>query len=296
MASLNQFMFVIIIQILINCCNAKNVNSTKSVALKNCTLEGLKSIRDINANPIEITINNCVVQNLPNAVFIRFSALKSLEISESHLEHIQDFAFNGLINLEILILKSNNLTTIKPWSDEYLDVLHTLDLRRNLIRDIHKSALLKYPGLLKLNLAVNSIKEIPEEIFRFTPALKSLNLARNLLEYLDESSFKHLHKLSHLELRHNKIKNIDYLTFKGNTHLRSLHLQDNKVIVFPKDVTTNLPRLVHLNLSHNEIQQLTDGTFTNNLELKVLDVSFNKLKEFGNESFRGLETLEVRFS
>lgn len=216
--------------VLVNCffwiieCHAKYlISANYSVSLHDCDLESVKNIPQLNAE--EIVIQNCHIENLPNALFIRFHRLRILEITESQLETVSDFAFNGLSSLQLLNLSRNNLTTVKTWSNEDLEALHLLDLRRNAIESIHINALERYPSLLKLNLAVNHISEIPDELFRFTPFLKSLNLGKNNLKSIDSQTLKHLHKLIHLEMKHNQIEFIAADTFIGCTHLKVVHLQ-----------------------------------------------------------------------
>lgn len=206
--------------------NAKYlISANDSVNVQNCDLETVKNISLLNANPEEIIIHNCHINELPNALFIRFQKLRILEITESQLLTISDYAFNGLNALQLLNLSRNNLTTVKTWSNENLKELHLLDLRRNAISSIHRNAFERFSNLLKLNLAVNHISEIPDELFRSVPALKYLNLGKNELKSIDSHTFKHLHKLIHLELRHNQIEFIEADSFVGCTHLKVLHLQ-----------------------------------------------------------------------
>lgn len=218
--------------VLLNCifwnaeCSAKYlISANDSVHLQNCDLEIVRNIADINSNPEEIIIHNCHIDELPNALFIRFHRLRQLEISESQLQTLSDFALNGLKALQLLNLSRNNLTTVKTWSNENLEALQLLDLRRNAIVNMHKDAFKHYPGLLKLNLAVNHISEIPNELFRSLSHLKTLNLGKNNLVSIDSYTLKHLHKLLHLELKHNQIEFIDAESFIGCTHLKVLHLQ-----------------------------------------------------------------------
>lgn len=201
------------------------ISANDSVNVQNCDLDIVRNISQLHASPAEIVIHNCRIDELPNALFLRFHQLRILEITESQLRAISDFAFNGLSGLQLLNLSRNNLTTVKTWSDANLEELNLLDLRRNAIASIHKYAFKRYPNLLKLHLAVNHISEIPDELFRSTPLLKYLNLGKNDLQSIDSHTFKHLHKLIHLELKHNQIELIEAESFVGCTHLKVLHLQ-----------------------------------------------------------------------
>lgn len=207
-------------------CDAKYlISANDSVNIQNCNLDVVRNISQINASPAEIIIQGCHIEELPNALFLRFQKLRVLEITESQLRTVSDFAFTGLSALQLLNLSRNNLTTVKTWSDDQLGELHMLDLRRNAISSLHKYAFKHYPNLLKLNLAVNHISDIPDELFRFVPLLKYLNLGKNSLGAIDSHTFKHLHKLIHLELKHNQIEFIESEAFVGCTHMKVLHLQ-----------------------------------------------------------------------
>lgn len=232
--------------------NAKYIISENgSVSVENCDLESVKNISQLDTSREKIIIHSCHLDELPNALFIRFQKLRVLEITESQLQTISDYAFNGLHSLQVLNLSRNNLTTVKNWSDGKLEAVHLLDLRRNAISSLHKFAFKHLPNLVKLNLAVNHISDIPDELFRFVPTLKYLNLAKNNIKSIHSHTFKHLHKLMHLELKHNQIEFIDADSLVGSTHLKTLHLQ----------VTFILTMLLHLINS-----TITTGTFQSNLK------------------------------
>lgn len=218
-----------LMSMIVELCDGKYlVHANDSVRLEQCDVEHIANIREINSSPEEIIIHDCSVGILPNALFIRFHRLKQLEICESQLHSISDFAFHGMKSLQLLNLSRNNLTSVIKWSNEPLLSLHLLDLRRNTIVSIEKDAFIHYPNLLKLNLAVNHITRIPEDLFRSTPSLRYLNLAKNYLRAIDVNTFKHLHKLFNLEIRHNQIERIDSDSLVGSTHLKVLHLQVNE--------------------------------------------------------------------
>ncbi|CAG9797882.1 unnamed protein product [Chironomus riparius] len=270
------------------------INVNDSVSLTDCNFDDLQNISLLNSNPHEIVIHNCHLSaDLPNALFIRFHKLRILEITESHLKNIGDFAFNGLNELRILNLGRNNITFVRTWTHENLESLHTLDLRRNAITEVHKFAFTRYTKLLKLNLVANHISSLPDELFRSIPLLKHLNLGKNNLKSIDSHTFKHLHKLIHLELKHNEIEFIEDESFVGLTHMKVLHLQDNKLTSFEQELISNMPRLHHLNLSHNLLDEIKDETFEKNEELISLDLSYNKFEAFSTLSFKGLEVLEI---
>ncbi|XP_058821292.1 carboxypeptidase N subunit 2-like isoform X2 [Topomyia yanbarensis] len=264
-----------------------------TVSLQACYVEDLRNIREYSQNPLSVIISHCFLQELPNAIFIRFSDLKTLEICDSRLNNLQDFALNGLRSLEVLNFARNNLTAVKSWSDHNLYSLLSLDLRRNQLKTINTQSFKRFPNLTKLNLAGNLISEIPEGTLQVVPHLKCVNLARNLLTSIEETTLKGLTKLTHAFFNHNQITYIDFFAFIGNSHLKSLQLQENQISIFETDLLSNLPRLAFLNISHNLLEKVTENTFKRSADLRLLDLSYNKIENFHEDSLKGLSSLEV---
>uniref|UniRef100_A0A182NTC3 Uncharacterized protein n=1 Tax=Anopheles dirus TaxID=7168 RepID=A0A182NTC3_9DIPT len=265
----------------------------EAVSLTACYVEDLRNIREHNQNPLAIAINHCYLQELPNAIFIRFNDLKLLEICDSRVNNLQDFALNGLRNIETLNLSRNNLTTIKSWSDHDLETLQVLDLRRNLIRAIDEFSFHRYPALVKLNLAVNYIAGIPEGTFKPIANLKNLNLGKNLLTTVGEGVLRGLNKLTHVAFHHNRIRTVHPFAFVGNSHLKVLQLQGNQLGSFEPDLLGNLPRLTMVNVSSNELETVGNLSFKNNGDLRVLDLSYNSIGQLEDSSLKGLYDLEA---
>uniref|UniRef100_A0AAG5DR44 Uncharacterized protein n=1 Tax=Anopheles atroparvus TaxID=41427 RepID=A0AAG5DR44_ANOAO len=267
--------------------------ANEAISLTACRVEDLRNIREHHQNPLAIEITHCYLQELPNAMFIRFNDLRTLEICDSRVNNLQDFSLNGLRNIETLNLSRNNLTTIKSWSEHDLDTLQVLDLRRNLIRSIDEFSFRRYPALAKLNLAANYISSVPEGTFKPVANLRYLNLGKNLLTAVGEGTLRGLSKLAHVALHHNRIRTIHPLAFAGNGHLKMLQLQDNQLSSFVPELLANLPRLTFLNVSGNELGAIGNLSFKTNGDLRVLDLSNNWIDQLEEASFKGLYNLEA---
>lgn len=265
----------------------------EGISLTACHVEDLRNIREHSQNPLAIDITHCYLQELPNAIFIRFGDLRTLEICDSRVNNLQDFALNGLRRLETLNLSRNNLTTIKSWSDHDLEMLQVLDLRRNLIRSVDEFSFRRYPALVKLNLAANFITAVPEGTFKPVGNLRQLNLGKNLLTTVGEGTLRGLAKLTHVAFHHNRIRSVHPSAFVGTGHLKVLQLQDNQLASFEPDLLGSLPRLTFLNVSGNELAAIGNLSFKGNGDLRVLDLSYNRIAQLEDGSFKGLYDLEA---
>lgn len=82
---------LILISITISCVSAKakvTVNSN-TVTFNDCLGPDLRNIKDFHKSPHTVHFSHCYLPELPNSVFLNLSKLKSLEICESKLSHIQ---------------------------------------------------------------------------------------------------------------------------------------------------------------------------------------------------------------
>ncbi|XP_037928301.1 insulin-like growth factor-binding protein complex acid labile subunit [Teleopsis dalmanni] len=260
--------------------------------LNNCTKEHVLQIPNM---PVitDLNVMYCNISELENAFFIRFHNLTSLEITDSKLTALEDYALHGLRQLKSLSLARNNITELKSWSMEQMNALISLDLRRNAISKLTLKSFYRYPNLQRLNLAVNLLTDIDDGIFRWMPHLKYLNLGRNHLKAIDARNFHGMHRLTHLSLHFNEIEDIEGDSFSSNTHLRSLRLEGNKLRNLDFMTVKNLVHLVHLNLSYNGIDSLESLTFSKDYELISLDMSYNRLIHISADTFAGLESLQI---
>merc|ERR1712156_1097461 len=105
----------------------------------------------------------------------------------------------------------------------------------NKINKIHPDA---FDGLtkdlLRLNVARNSLSEVPSEALLQLKNLNQLDLSFNKIKVIAENTFAGMDKLDTLNLNYNKIKAIHDEAFYGlEEQLQSLSLQSNKISRFP---------------------------------------------------------------
>lgn len=113
-------------------------------------------------------------------------------------------SFRGLLNVETLDLKSNDLTDLPIFISQDLINLKFLNLSQNFIR-ILESNMFK-SQLKELNLANNLLSLFSNNTFLFVQNLEKLLLNDNQLEFMDSNAFNGLGDLSVLKLNNNKIK------------------------------------------------------------------------------------------
>ena len=171
--------------------------------------------------------------------------LTSLEMQRSNLIEIKSKDFEGMQNLENLILLKNGLTSVP------MDAFVTL------------------PNLRIIFLSYNEIEELPNGIFSNNPNLEHIHLYKNNIKFLGSGLFNGLMKLNKVDLRVNYCVSEQ---FEGTSEIMQLK-NDIKMNCFnPNEV----PAPKTLNAKVNEFKT-TLSNFFDNLFKKLLKAN-NELK------------------
>lgn len=87
----------VLVAITIGCVNAKAkvIVKKNTVTINECLVPDLRNIKDFHKTPHTIHISHCHLPDLPNSIFMSLTTLKSLEICDSKLSHIE-VRFRGL--------------------------------------------------------------------------------------------------------------------------------------------------------------------------------------------------------
>ena len=154
------------------------------------------------ATSVDLSHNR--ITNLTSCVFSHLSACRNLSIAYNLISSVEPGAFNGLINLTILILTRNHIPRLDA--------------------DIN---------LEELNLRKAGITWIQEGAFRGLTNVKYLNLNENHLNTKGPGMFAGLSSCDKLSLLSNYISQVQPRTFECLSSCRYLHLEYNSLIIFP---------------------------------------------------------------
>lgn len=207
---------------------------------------------------------------------------------------INRFAFSRLLQLQVLNLSGNSLTSL-PWLPEKLKVLN---VERNRLFNIVQP--LQTPHLRELYLAKNcffanpclqSLK-ISESVFRELSQLKTLSLAHNNLTSIPKGLPS---SLEHLDFSENTITEVLEGTFAALKHLTHLNMEWNcqrcdhaaqpcfpcpgnlPLRLHSESFDTNKSSLTYLSLRGNSLRSFPKGLFLPLKKLTHLDLSDNFL-------------------
>ncbi|CAG9800627.1 unnamed protein product [Chironomus riparius] len=221
--------------------------------------------------------NNSCVQNFdstfgymqPLSSFIceLFQNLKKIRVTISHLESINEDAFQKCKDLRFLMLPNNK------------------------IRELSENLFLNQSELEYLNLALNAINFLPSKVFHPLKKLKQLYLNDNKIQSINPEWFRCLQKLTTLSLAFNQISEVPSKSLQSLKNLTTLWIDRNNLKTLKPDSFVGLQNLKLLSLSSNKITDLPVDVFGSLNNLQYLVLNDNKLTTIHSDSFGILNQL-----
>lgn len=192
----------------------------------------------------DVFINNITVQSVTNfEIWTKELYLMNNNIRRFDVRFICE-NFN-LSSLERFNLANNGLEYVHPSILDCLTGLAFLDLSDNILGAMYDENIQHFNDLLKnswslknINLAANSIPDIPESFFANNDYLEQINLAGNRLKHV-HFKVSHLKSLRELNLANNAIKLLDVISIKYLDSL-TMNVPLDKMCDSGFDTTSNI--------------------------------------------------------
>ncbi|XP_010187266.1 PREDICTED: platelet glycoprotein V [Mesitornis unicolor] len=200
-----------------------------------------------------------------------------IHIRYANVAYLQD-VFSGMVELQHLILSSNNISLISPMAFKGLRRLKALKLLGNKLVELPPEVFDDMVQLQQLILESNRLKSVGENLFDELASLEELFLNKNQLTALPSGTLKKLAKLKVLNLSRNYLGALPGNIFSALTRLEKLMLYFNRLPSIEPGVFDSLKELLELFLHCNNIQSIAPGAFHCLRKLRTLTLSRNKLE------------------
>ncbi|XP_076261421.1 uncharacterized protein LOC143197118 [Rhynchophorus ferrugineus] len=248
-------------------------------------------------------------------LFIGFKKLLLLRINNCELSNIYWEMFDGLNELQYLLLENNNLRFIPAFAFYGTPNLKTLSLAHNKLLDIEISDLAGLLELEYLDLTYNNFTQLSELSFPPFPKLKLANFGNNPISIifpntfdimnttdsmiigsedmplaLLPNSFAGLHLLHSLTINNINVEILKRDYFLGMPQLRHLTLTGN-ISRIEFDAFQEVPKLTNLVLSNCRIIHISMDAFMGLSRLRYLDLSKNELETLPSGVFDQLDNI-----
>ncbi|CAL8401858.1 unnamed protein product [Gadus morhua 'NCC'] len=198
-----------------------------------------------------------------------------LDLGENEITKISDNSFQSLWQLKVLIIKSNQLTSV-PYAIRNTGI-STLDLSSNNINGLDCDDFANMTYLIILHLNNNPLLALNNCVSKDLVNLKILMLQNSRISHLNSTFKKDMPNLEVLTLFNNQLAVLDYGEFKALDNLQNLSLQGNKLEQLKNGTFFGLSSLTYLNLESNEITEIANGTFGDLKALKTLNLMSNHI-------------------
>lgn len=239
-----------------------------------------------------INLNDNSLATLPENVFAMQQNLSTLDMSLNPFENIPVSLFRPLENLQILFLSYANLDAINnQWFTTNLR-LNSLTMASNRI-SVSADSFVGLEGLRTLDLAYNTIDDIPSQAFAPLQNLQHLYLTGNNFTELQADSFPDLRSLETLDIRENPIAVVNNGAFRGLGNLNVLTMSNCRLQQLHSNSFEGLGNLTLLSLDFNRIEELPPSVFVPLPNLSYFGLWYNRLKTLRRNSFGSLSSLQI---
>ncbi|XP_057657729.1 toll-like receptor 2 [Diorhabda carinulata] len=217
----------------------KGLNNLKYLILKNCTLYRLQNKTFENMNKLKLL-------DLENNFFI----------TNNYPTGLTSEMFEGLENLEVLLLGGNAMTYFSKFGNPFINLksLKKLGLDRNLLVTVESNQFSALKQLEIVDFSFNLLKIWQNRIFDSNPKLKILLFDHNKLTHLTPGMLEDFHNLTKLSLAYNSFI----------CDCRSFKLYNNFINIYRNEKIIKI-------LKNSEANCLTPYTTTNHVITNIID-------------------------
>ncbi|XP_004705939.1 protein ELFN1 [Echinops telfairi] len=135
--------------------------------------------QQINSTIVDLRLNENRIRSVQHAALSRFGNLTYLNLTKNEIGYIEDGAFSGQFNLQVLQLGYNRLRNLSEGVLRGLGKLEYLYLQANLIEVVTPSAFWECPNILNIDLSMNRIQRLHSATFAGLAKLSVCELYSN---------------------------------------------------------------------------------------------------------------------
>ncbi|XP_058894535.1 protein ELFN1 [Kogia breviceps] len=135
--------------------------------------------QQINSTVVDLRLNENRIRSVQYAALSRFGNLTYLNLTKNEIGYIEDGAFSGQFNLQVLQLGYNRLRNLTEGVLRGLSKLEYLYLQANLIEVVAPGAFWECPNIVNVDLSVNRIQRLHGATFAGLAKLSVCELYSN---------------------------------------------------------------------------------------------------------------------
>lgn len=190
---------------------------------------------DANIKGVLITDSQAPVltKALIKSFYERFPNIQYFEVFHSRLQRIEPGAFEqseSALNTKNLVFLFNNLTSIDDGAFDGLRNLELLRIVNSRVETIGDGAFRQLEKVKKLDMKQNSIRTLPKKLLNAMFFLGTVDFSNNLLEVIDGDIFYCNSEVQYIYLSYNEINAIGEDFFAGLHIFNDISIYKNKCV------------------------------------------------------------------
>ncbi|KAG5891712.1 hypothetical protein JTB14_016095 [Gonioctena quinquepunctata] len=250
-----------------------------------------KGTNDEEIVPYEVFKQQREANGVP-PLFIGFKKLLLLRLTSCDLNNINWEMFDGLGELQYLILEKNNLRFIPPFAFYGTPNLKTLSLAHNKLLDIQITDLAGLLQLEYLDLSSNNFTQLSELSLPPFPKLKLANFANNPIGVIFPNTFEVMNTTNSLIIGSDDMP-LTLITnsLEGLSQLHKLTLNNLELKMLKRDLFSGMSNLMELILT-GHITEIEYDAFLEVNKLEKLILTKCHIRNISMDGFLGLQHLK----
>lgn len=231
-----------------------------------------------------LSLRDTMLRNFDFKVLRNQNRLKSLDLSNNRLEHMENISylakFHSLIHFNVAGNRLNNtLELIESLRSSVLKELNVSDMFV-IVGELNATTFERLTSLEVLKLHNTNLSISNFDAFEMLKNLKFLDISRNNLTLMSAPKFHvlgNLTQLIKLNISNCQLRNVSDVIRALGSALRELDVSGNSIGKLHVNTFNALNHLEYLNLSNNNFSHFDFALLKNLTNLRVLDISYNKL-------------------
>ena len=301
---------------------AKSTTQELSLSFTNfsCIIQDVfNPLRNTSVSGLDLEHNKC--SRLQHFVFSNLTNVIFLNLKGNHLESIEPEFFEGMNNLETLILSLNDIGTVNPLNSTWKINLRKLDVSGNVIRIINadtfrglhriESLYLGDNEFFSLSITISSplrnlryldvSPNVLGDLSLYTPYLQTFICQKCYFYYLiPGETFEVAKSLQYIDLTLSKLTSRSIWDSEKNVSLfhelydlNILILDGIQISHLPPRSFADLKSMEHLSLKDCNISEIDSMVLSGMSSLLLLDLRNNKIKTLPSDLFDNLAHLII---
>ncbi|KFB50461.1 AGAP007060-PA-like protein [Anopheles sinensis] len=275
-------------------CDSRECNFKITQFDENEDVNSLKFVFDEDERWVTVKFDDSRLHTIPSTLFAdNGDKIYAFDASKSNLLSLRPDTFSMAPKLKSLNLKGNLISELHNHMFTNNDKLKTIEFSMNRISKMGNYTFEGATSLLELRLSHNLIRTLPQKLVQGLYELTVLHIDHNRIAGIEEGLFEDLRMLKELYLNNNQVEKLSNNLFIGLTQLNTFDLQHNRIALIELDTFKPLEKLKKLRLNSNNLKAIAPATFISLNLLEDLDLTNNFFNDLPRELFLNTVSLKI---